>query len=89
MGTTQITASQMGDELFNTANPVIRVLEVTKADQTIDFEDIPDTWIADEFVNLNATVTSGLDIEFQVNPLSLVDSTLVEVNINPSDPFHH
>ncbi len=78
MGTAQITANQPGDDLFNPAQQLIRVLEVTKAPQQISFEEISDTSFDADFYNLEAISSSGLDISYQVvGPATLSNNTLV------------
>ncbi|MEO9485380.1 MAG: T9SS type A sorting domain-containing protein [Ekhidna sp.] len=82
MGSSEITANQSGSELFNPANPVVRVLEVTKADQQITFPEIPDTRIGEGFVNPKATTTSGLAIFYEViGPAQLNGNTIVFTEI--------
>ena len=77
IGTTQITANQSGDLLFNAAPKVIRSLEVTKAEQTITFEEISDIWVGEEVISLAASTTSGLDVDYEiVGPATLNGSVL-------------
>ncbi len=80
MGIAQITASQAGDGLVNPADPVIRVLEVTKANQTLTLEDIPDTWIGDGYANVVASIDSGLPITYLVNGPATLDGGVLEIN---------
>ncbi|SMD32420.1 Por secretion system C-terminal sorting domain-containing protein [Reichenbachiella faecimaris] len=76
LGTTQITAKQEGNDEFNEAE-VIRVLEVTKASQIITFNEIESQWIGDNFVNLDAKVSSGLNISYDVvGPAEIVGNAL-------------
>lgn len=66
VGAAEITATQIGDEFYNEANPVIRLMIVSKADQEIVFDPIEDQWIGEGRVNLNATSDAGLDISYHV-----------------------
>ena len=78
MGTTQITANQSGDDLFNAAPEIIRILEVTKANQSITFNEIDDVSFDEDFLNLAASSTSGLDITYHiVGPATLDNNTVV------------
>lgn len=66
MGITQISVNQIGNDDFNPANTVIRVLEVAKADQLISFEDIQDIWIGEQYIKLAASSSSELPISYEV-----------------------
>src|SRR5688572_29131033 len=59
-----ITASQPGDNDFNSAQPVQQTLIVAKADQTITFEELPVKTYGDGMFFLSASTTSGLSISY-------------------------
>ncbi|MFY0624932.1 MAG: T9SS type A sorting domain-containing protein [Reichenbachiella sp.] len=63
-GSTTITASQSGDETFNSAPDVGQILVVNKADQTISFASIGDKTLDDSEFELVASSDSNLDITF-------------------------
>ena len=63
-GTTDITASQDGNEEYNPADPVIQTLTVEKADQTITFGELIDKTFGDADFDLEATASSGLEISY-------------------------
>ncbi len=67
IGTVQVTASQSGNENYLPADDVIVSFEVFKKGQTITFAEIENTWIGEEFVNLNTSVSSGLMLDYQVS----------------------
>ncbi|QSE97434.1 Ig-like domain-containing protein [Fulvivirga lutea] len=78
-GTTTITATQAGDDDFNAAVPVEQVLTVNKAAQTITFNEIEDQFMEAEILELSATSSSGLIVEFNVanGPAFLNGTTLI------------
>jgi photosystem II stability/assembly factor-like uncharacterized protein len=63
-GSTNITASQGGNAIFNAATPVVRALTVNKADQTISFEPLAAKGINDPPFSLSATASSGLAVTY-------------------------
>lgn len=65
-GETTITAVQDGNENYLSAENVIQLLTVNKADQAITFEELEDTGIGDVIV-LSATASSGLEVSFEVS----------------------
>ncbi|MEP1094887.1 MAG: T9SS type A sorting domain-containing protein [Cyclobacteriaceae bacterium] len=82
-GTSIITASQVGSDLYNPALDVDKILTVNKADQTISFDTIDDYDLDTEAdpIELIASSSGGLTITFQVDgPASLSGSILT-----PSD----
>jgi len=64
-GTTNISASQMGNDYFNPAQAITQVLTVTKANQVINFPAIPACTFGQDTFSLVATVNSGLEIVFE------------------------
>lgn len=76
IGTASITANQSGNGAFNPADPVIQVLEVTKANQEISME-VSDTWIGEVFVNLNASASSSLEVSYTIIGPAELDVTTV------------
>ena len=63
-GTTTITASQNGNEIYNAAVPVSQILIIEKVSQTITFDAIPTQNIANATYQLNATASSGLPVSY-------------------------
>ncbi|WP_170148048.1 carbohydrate binding domain-containing protein [Marinoscillum furvescens] len=66
-GSTQITATQEGDEEYAPADPVVRTLIVTdpnKEDQQITFPAITEKAYGDPAFELLATASSGLTVEY-------------------------
>ncbi|WP_420316691.1 T9SS type A sorting domain-containing protein [Ekhidna sp.] len=63
-GTTVITATQQGNESFNAALSVSQELIVSKADQTISFQEIPSKSLGDSEFELIADASSGLNVSF-------------------------
>ena len=63
-GSTNITASQAGNDNYLAATEVVQTLTVDKAAQTITFEDIPDQQLSAGSVELSATSSAGLAIDF-------------------------
>lgn len=64
-GTCSITATQAGNEYYNAAASVTLPFTVTKAYQTIMFDQIEEAVYGDSPVQLSASSTSGLDIYFE------------------------
>ena len=77
-GSAIITASQEGDESFNAAIDVEQELIVNKASQIITFDNISDQFVEAGSVQLVASTSSGLPVEFAITngPASLNGSTL-------------
>ncbi len=63
-GTTNITASQAGDAVYNAATNVSQTLLVNKAAQTITFSGLESKRIADGTFTLTATASSGLAVSY-------------------------
>lgn len=61
-GIVTITAQQAGNGTYKAASPIERVLVIKKANQQILFEVLPDVTIDDEFIVVNASATSTLDV---------------------------
>ena len=70
-GTTEITASQDGNDYYNAASIISQTLTITKATQTINFPKLPACVYGQDPVTLNATVNSGLDIEYESSDYSV------------------
>jgi hypothetical protein len=64
-GTTDITASQVGDTNWNTAISVSRTLTVNKATQSISFAPLAEKMDTSGFIKLTATASSGLPVSYQ------------------------
>ena len=79
VGTVTVKATQAGDNVYDTAAPVIRSFDVTQAPQTISFASIPDKdFSAGQQFTLNATASSGLPVSYSVvsGPASVSGSTV-------------
>ncbi|MFK8061148.1 MAG: T9SS type A sorting domain-containing protein, partial [Polaribacter sp.] len=63
-GSTNITASQIGNTNYNAASNVIQALAVGKANQTITFGALASKNFGDANFNLTATATSGLAVNY-------------------------
>lgn len=70
-GTTTFTATQGGNEYYNAAQSVSQSLTITKATQTISFPDLPTCVYGQDAITLNATVNSGLEIEYESSDYSV------------------
>lgn len=70
-GTTEITATQEGNEYYNAAPTVSQTLTVTKAYQTISFPQLPECVYGQAPITLNATVNSNADIEYESSDYSV------------------
>ena len=70
-GTTEITASQDGNEYYNAAPSVSQSLTITKATQTINFPELPACVFGQDSVTLEATVNSGLEIAYESSDYSV------------------
>lgn len=66
-GTAVITASQAGNENWNPAPDVPQTLTVSKADQLITFNSLPDRTYGDGDFNIIATSSSGLNVTLAGN----------------------
>lgn len=63
-GTTQITATQPGNTNYAAAQPVMRLLTVNKANQTITFSAIDTRTVGDVPFTLSASASSALPVQF-------------------------
>jgi len=66
-GTIIIQADQVGNGAFNPAPSVQQTITVKKANQTINFNQIPDKALGDAPFTISATASSGLDVTFSVD----------------------
>lgn len=71
VGTTEISASQAGNEYYNAAPSVTQSFTVTKAYQTITFAELPACVYGQTPITLSATVSSGLPIEYESSDYSV------------------
>ncbi len=80
-GTANITASQVGNTLYNAAPDIIVQLAVAKADQTITFEAPPAMQFNDPDFNPAATASSGLTVAYSSNNISVatVSGNLIHI----------
>ena len=65
VGAVTVKASQLGDNVYDTAATVTRTFNVNQASQTINFTSIPDQNFGSN-INLLATATSGLPVSFNL-----------------------
>lgn len=70
-GSTNITATQGGDAIFNAAAPVVRALVVNKAGQSISFDPLSAKGITDPPFTLTATASSSLDVTYSSSNTSV------------------
>ncbi|MCZ8215893.1 MAG: hypothetical protein O9262_06610, partial [Cyclobacteriaceae bacterium] len=70
-GSTNITATQGGNGIFNAAAPVVRALVVNKADQSISFGPLSAKGINDPPFTLTATTSSGLALTYSSSNVSV------------------
>jgi len=71
VGTTTITASQPGNDIFNTAPNVLRDLVVNKGNQTITFAALSSKAVGDAPFALTATSSSSLPVEYTSSNTSI------------------
>ena len=81
-GTTEITATQEGNEYYNAAPTVSQTLTVTKAYQTINFPNLPSCVYGQEPILLNATVNSDVTIEYESSNPSIASINGNELTIH-------
>ncbi|MEQ9377491.1 MAG: MBG domain-containing protein [Imperialibacter sp.] len=63
-GSTEITASQPGNDDYNPAEEVVRTLVVNKASQTISIDSLANVNLSMGSIELTASATSGLEVAF-------------------------
>ncbi len=80
-GTTQITASQAGNDTYNAAIDVIQTLTVNKANQTITFATIATKLFGDAPFTLTATSSSNLPIIYTTdnNEIATISGNTVTI----------
>lgn len=83
-GTTEIIASQEGDEHHSAAAPVTRTLTVNKARQAITFNQIDNQQYGNPPIKLNKVTDKGLPITYTVADKSI--ATVTEYSINMLKP---
>ncbi len=71
VGTTEISASQAGNEYYNAAPSVTQSFTVTKAYQMITFAELPACVYGQTPITLSATVSSDLPIEYESSDYSV------------------
>lgn len=64
-GSTNITATQSGDDYYNAATAVTQILTVSKITQSITFEELPVMTFGDTPIELNATASSSNEVVFE------------------------
>jgi hypothetical protein len=72
VGTANITASQAGNTNYTAAADIVQTLTVSKANQSIAFEAIPNKTYGDSFFTLPEKATSGLKISYKSDNSSVV-----------------
>ena len=84
LGSVTVTAEHQGDNLYCPAEPVTHIINVSKALQSIEFEDIPGG-IPGEQLSLTATASSGLPVEFSSvsDKISLIDNIIQLIHAGP------
>ncbi len=76
-GTAVIAANQAGDDDFNPAPEEEQSFEIAKADQQIVINPIPDKVVNDASFEVNAEVSSGLDLSYEIaGPGSISGTTI-------------
>jgi hypothetical protein len=80
-GTAIITASQPGDQNYNPATEVTRVLIVNKADQVITFPALAPVVYGTAAFNAGASSSSGLPITYRCEDNSVAEVTDGTINI--------
>ena len=77
-GTVVVRASQAGNGTYNAAPDVDQSFDVSKLNQTITFESIPDKLASDVPFAINATASSGLPVSFSIvsGPASISGNTI-------------
>jgi gliding motility-associated-like protein len=80
-GNVVITASQAGNDNYYPASDVEQALAVLKAEQTITFAPLPEVKYGDEPYSAGAIASSGLEITYSSDNLSVADITngLIEI----------
>ena len=84
VGTANITATQVGNNLYNAATNVLQKLTVSKLSQTISFAAFPTKMLGDDSIALAATSNSLLHVTYRSSNTSVAtinDSTLTIVGI--------
>ncbi len=82
-GNSTITASQSGNENYNSAQTKTQTLTVVKKDQTIDFAVIPAKSISDADFNAEAVASSGLAVTYSSSNTAV--ATIVDNKIHIID----
>lgn len=78
-GSCTITATQDGDANINAAPPISRTFSISKADQQITFEALPDKKFGDVDFNISATASSNLAVEFSASGNCTVSGTQAHI----------
>ncbi|WOK09382.1 MBG domain-containing protein [Imperialibacter roseus] len=87
-GTATITATQLGNDNYNAADPVNQTLTINKLSQTISFDPIPEKTTDDPSFELDATASSGLDVEYESSNTAvatIVDNIVAIVGVGTAD----
>ncbi len=72
VGNANITASQAGDDNYNTADPVQQSITIEKGTQTITFPNPGEKSLDEETFELNASASSGLTISYESSNESIL-----------------
>lgn len=99
VGTASIKATQVGNDTYNAAAEITQSFEISKADQTIAFNEMADKVFGDASFDLSATATSGLNVEFEVveGPISISGTEVTITGVGtaqikasqPGDEFYN
>jgi Leucine-rich repeat (LRR) protein len=85
IGSTIITASQVGNSDYAPASNVGRTLQVTKAKQTITMESISDKQFDHESFEILASSSSGLDLNITIEGPAMIDGSVVTLEGNAGE----
>ena len=79
-GTTIITAQQAGDDTYYAAEPVSRELTVNKVGQTITIDAIADQQVDASPIEVVASTTSGLTLQYALTGPATLDGSIITLN---------
>ncbi len=80
VGTTEITASQLGDDTYDPATDVIQTLTVNKASQIITLEAIGSKLITDPPTEVVATVNTGFELTYELTGPATITGNIITLS---------
>jgi hypothetical protein len=80
VGACSVTASQAGDESYYPAPSVTRTISISKNNQMIAFDPLPNRKIGDPAFSVTATASSGLPVSFSATGVCTVADGIVSMN---------